>query len=73
MIGIMFLVVVGTALWACVDARTLGVKHGCLNKGARGFFDMGPGEWFVAILLFWLIAFPVYLAQRKVYVARAAR
>lgn len=54
-------VVFGTSLWVLVDARNIGIKKG----STTGFFNMGPTGWFVACLLCWIAAFPVYLVKRR--------
>jgi len=53
-------VVIGTSLWVYFDARAIGVKKGQVT----GLADLGPGGWLVASLLLWIIAFPLYLANR---------
>jgi hypothetical protein len=54
-------VVFGTSLWVLVDARNIGIKKG----STTGFFNMGPTGWFVACLLCWIAAFPMYLVKRR--------
>ena len=48
--AMMFIVVLGTSIWAATDAYVLGSKH--------IFF------WVFFCLLFWIIGFPCYLAMR---------
>src|SRR5487761_1930575 len=62
--ALMFLVVIGTTIWVGIDASNLGMRHGRLGGG---FLDMGPAGWVFACLLFWIIAFPCYLAARSRY------
>lgn len=54
-------VVFGTSLWVLIDARNIGIKKG----STTGFFNMGPTGWFVACLLCWIAAFPMYLVKRR--------
>lgn len=56
-------IVLVTSIWVWIDARTLGVKKGQVE----GFFNMTPFDWFIACILFWIIAFPAYLAKRPQY------
>ncbi len=52
-----FLVVIGTSIWASVDANSQA-----LNGNPIGPF--GPGGWLVACFLLWIVFFPVYLIAR---------
>lgn len=63
-VEIVWLVVIGTSLWVLFDAHALGVTSGSLNGG---FFDMSPAGWFLASLILWIVAFPVYLSKRGEY------
>lgn len=54
------LFVLGTSIWVLFDAKTIGVRKGLV----KGFFDMGPWGWFFSCLIFWIIAFPIYVAKR---------
>ena len=54
-------IVFGTSLWVLIDSRNIGIKKG----STKGFFDMGPTGWFLACLLCWIAAFPVYLVKRR--------
>ena len=54
------LIVVGTTIWVFADAKGIGVKKGQL----KGVCDMGPAGWGFACLGLWIIAFPMYLANR---------
>jgi len=63
---VILLVVIGTSIWVAVDTSRLGVKRGCLGGG---FVDMGPVGWFFAVLLIWIIGFPIYLVTRPKYAA----
>jgi len=56
-----FSVVFGTSVWVLIDSRNIGIKKGTTT----GFFNMGPTGWFVACLLCWIAAFPVYLIKRR--------
>lgn len=48
------------AIWVYVDARRIGARKGLIP----GFLDIGPIGWAVGTVLFWILAFPLYLAQR---------
>lgn len=56
-----FSVVFGTSVWVLIDSRNIGIKKG----STKGFFNMGPTGWFLACLLCWIAAFPVYLIKRR--------
>ena len=56
-----FSVVFGTSVWVFIDSRNIGIKTG----STKGFFNMGPTGWFLACLLCWIAAFPVYLIKRR--------
>lgn len=66
---IMILVVVGTSIWVLADSVKIGAKKGILT----GIADIGPGGWFCASLMLWIVAFPLYLAKRSEIVAAVAR
>jgi hypothetical protein len=53
-------VVVATSVWVLIDANNIGVRKGLIT----GMGDMSAGMWFVASLLLWIIAFPMYLIKR---------
>ncbi len=57
------LVVLGTSIWVLCDAKSIGVKQGQM----KGLTDMGVIGWFIACLLLWIIAFPLYLSKRSEY------
>jgi hypothetical protein len=61
--GLMLLIVIGTSIWVALDAGAIGVRRGQI----QGLADMGPGGWFAACLLIWIIAFPLYLSRRGQY------
>lgn len=58
------LIVIGTTIWVGIDASNLGMSRG---RAGGGFLDMGPAGWVFACLLFWIVAFPCYLAARANY------
>ena len=66
---LVWLVVIGSAIWVAADASRLGVSRGCLGGG---MFDMGPAGWFFAVLLLWIVGLPAYLVTRDRY-ARISR
>lgn len=52
--------IIGSSIWALFDAKTIGVCKGQI----KGIADMGPVSWFMACLLFWILAFPLYMSKR---------
>ena len=66
--GLLWILVIGSAIWVGFDAQQLGVKAGVLGGGMA---DIGPVGWFFVVLLLWIIGFPAYLATRPKYVALA--
>jgi hypothetical protein len=58
---IVWLLVIGSSIWVVVDAKSIGVKRGQI----KGIGNMGPWGWFVACLLLWILAFPLYLSKRS--------
>ena len=63
-----FLVVVGTTVWVWIDSRNIGIKKG----STKGIFNMGPTGWFLACLLCWIVAFPVYVIKRREHLLTVA-
>ena len=63
-----FTVVFGTSVWVLIDSRNIGIKKG----STTGFFNMGPTGWFLACLLCWIAAFPVYLIKRREHLLAVA-
>lgn len=57
---VMWLIVLGSAIWVLIDAKNIGVKKGVIT----GMGNMGPWAWFFGCLLLWIIAFPLYLFKR---------
>jgi hypothetical protein len=53
----MLVVVIGTAIWVGLDASQRDWSN---NKFAKS-----PAVWVLGCLLLWIVAFPVYLAQRS--------
>jgi hypothetical protein len=62
--------ILGSSVWVAFDAANLGARTG-VRPGKP--FDVGPGFWFFDCLIFWIIAFPMYLAARPDYVAAKRR
>jgi hypothetical protein len=58
---IVWLLVIGSSIWVVVDAKSIGVKRGQI----KGIGNIGPWGWFVACLLLWILAFPLYLSKRS--------
>lgn len=54
--AVMFVVIVGTAVWVGVDASN--------RDFSRSSFASKTWHWVVGTLLLWIVVFPVYLAKR---------
>lgn len=65
---VMLLIVIGSALWVYLDAKSIGVHKGLIP----GFFDLGSGGWCAATLILWIICFPAYLIKRGALKTAAA-
>jgi hypothetical protein len=61
MLNVIWIIVLGTSIWVYFDAKSIGIKKGQI-KGISG-----PGGWFFACLLLWIVAFPHYLVKRGEY------
>ena len=57
---VVYLIVIGSAIWVLVDAKNIGVKKGLIT----GMGNIGPWGWFFVTLLLWIVAFPMYLYCR---------
>lgn len=55
-----WLLVIVSALLVYFNAGNIGAKKGQLTSLA----NLGPGGWFLAARLFWIIACPLYMAKR---------
>lgn len=60
MADLILIVVIASSIWVYFDAKGIGARKGLVS----GLADLGPGGWFAATLLLWIIAFPIYLAKR---------
>ena len=56
-------IVVATSTWVFFDARSIGVRKGLV----KGLGNMGPGMWFAACLLLWIVSFPAYVIRRDAF------
>lgn len=56
----MWVIVIGSAIWVLIDAKSIGVKKGVVP----GMGNMGPWAWFFVVLFLWIIGFPMYLYYR---------
>jgi hypothetical protein len=63
-----FSIVFGSSVWVLIDSRNIGIKKG----STTGFFNMGPTGWFLACLLCWIAAFPIYLIKRREHLLAVA-
>lgn len=57
---IVLLLVAGSSLWMAIDSSHLGGYR----SGASGVAGTHPLMWFLAGVLLWIVAFPVYLSAR---------
>ncbi len=64
MVGIVWLAILGSAIWVGFDASALGVQRGRLGGGP---LDMGVASWVICCLFLWVISFPCYLVARGRY------
>ena len=53
-------------IWIIIDTKKVGIKKGIIN----GLGNMGRTVWIVATILFWIIAIPLYIFQRKTIIER---
>lgn len=51
----------GSTIWVGFDSKAIGARRGAM----AGLANMGPLGWFLSCLLLWIIAFPLYLANRS--------
>jgi len=63
-----WLIVIGTAIWVGVDAHTLMKDLTPAERVSVSSFCTSPTIWAIGCLLLWIIAFPWYLAIRKNYI-----
>jgi hypothetical protein len=64
----MWIIVIVSAIWVYVDAKTIGVRKGLI----AGMFNIGAGAWCAATLLLWIVVFPAYLIKRDALKAAVA-
>jgi hypothetical protein len=67
MLAIVFLLILGTSIWAGFDSASIG-----RDKNAKGMNATSPFGWFLGCLLLWIIIFPVYLSKRSSLKAAAS-
>ncbi len=60
--------IVATAVLIAIEASQLGMGSLPVENGKKG---SGPAAWFVASLLMWILAFPLYLSKRRWYGKRS--
>ena len=65
-------VVVGTSIWVGVDANALRVATLKGRKDLPGSVRTSAFTWAIAVLLFWIVFFPWYLARRSTIKAAVA-
>lgn len=61
MAGLFWIIVIGSSIFVAIDASTHGVRRGLV----KGIADMSPLGWFLACLLLWIIAVPLYIVKRS--------
>jgi hypothetical protein len=57
------IVTIGATIWVGVDASKRDWKRPL--RGRKRFFCSNTFQWTLGSALFWLIVFPIYLAQRN--------
>jgi len=60
--SIVILLVLGTSIWAAVDASSIGAGKVASD---RWTVNTSPGQWFFLCLLVWIVFFPLYLVKRS--------
>ena len=65
---IIWLLVIGSAIWVYYDARKLGIKK---EKENSSILNMGPLGWSVVTLGLWIIGFPSYLVKRSNFIKKS--
>ena len=63
---LVILTIVGTAALGAVEANQLGIGSD-LDTAKNGKNRSGPAQWFVFILVMWILGFPMYLYWRSRY------
>lgn len=58
--GYFWLVILASAIWVLIDAKSIGVKKGLVS----GIGNMGPWAWCIVTLLLWIVGFPMYIYYR---------
>lgn len=67
----MLLIVFMSALWVWFDAAFARDRNAPRRRDSsflddlNTLFDLRPLGWFLAVLLLWILAFPLYLANRN--------
>jgi hypothetical protein len=68
-LGIIFIVIIAcTPIWIYFDATKNKVGK---TENDKSFFNISAGAWATASLLFWIIAFPLYLIKRRHLIEKA--
>jgi hypothetical protein len=60
MVGLLLLVVIGSAVWVGFDSSGRD-----FTTGKRWVMAKGPVGWVLGCLVLWIIFFPAYLAMRS--------
>jgi len=60
MLDLLLLLVLGSSIWAALDAQAL-ISRGADKKNLGG----GPAAIFIGCLLLWIVIFPYYLVKRS--------
>jgi hypothetical protein len=60
------LTILGTGLLAMFEASHLGMGSES-DRTASGIRRSGPMEWFMGMVLLWIVSYPAYLSRRSAY------
>jgi hypothetical protein len=65
---LMYLIVIGSVLFVYFDATKNEIGK---VPGEKGFTNMSAGVWAIGTWLLWIVAFPLYLINRKKLIEKA--
>ena len=60
--SIMIVLVLGTSIWAAIDASKIGAGKVASNNWS---VNTSPVQWFFLCVLLWIVFFPLYLVKRS--------
>jgi hypothetical protein len=67
--ALVWVIIIASSIWVLFDAKAIGAR----KVTGGGPLSMWPHEWFIACLLLWIVAFPIYLARRGPIKAESER